>query len=50
MDAAFEAVIWNEVDISMHTGNVMVPRGIYMVTMMHDERGSGPLRFIGKFF
>jgi hypothetical protein len=39
MDAAFEAVVWNDVDISLRAGNLLLPRGLYMVTMLHDERG-----------
>jgi hypothetical protein len=39
MDSSFEAVLRKEVDISMHSGSVIVPRGLYVVTIMYDERG-----------
>jgi hypothetical protein len=39
MNADFEAAIWDDVDISTFGGSVLVPRGIYMVTIMHNERG-----------
>jgi hypothetical protein len=37
MNADFEAAIWDDVDISTFGGSVIVPRGIYMVTIMHNE-------------
>jgi hypothetical protein len=39
MDAALKASIRHDVDISMHSGSVIVPRGLYVVTIMYDERG-----------
>jgi hypothetical protein len=39
MNADFEAAIWDDVDISTFTGNVLVPRRIYMVTIIHNDRG-----------
>jgi hypothetical protein len=39
MNADFEAAIWDNVDISTFGGSVIVPRGIYMVTIMRNERG-----------
>jgi hypothetical protein len=39
MNAGFEGVIWDDVEISMHTGSVILARGLYMVTVLHDERG-----------
>jgi hypothetical protein len=32
MNAAFEALISHDVDISMHTGSLIVQRGLYIVT------------------
>jgi hypothetical protein len=39
MNAAFEAAIWDDVHISTFAGSVIIPRGIYMVTIIHNERG-----------
>jgi len=39
MDAAFEASIWDDVDIAMRHGNKIIPRSLYMVTLLHNERG-----------
>jgi hypothetical protein len=39
VNSSFEAAIWDDVHISTFTGHVLIPRGIYMVTIMHNERG-----------
>jgi hypothetical protein len=39
MNAGFEAAIWDDVHISTFAGSVIILRGIYMVTIMHNERG-----------
>jgi hypothetical protein len=43
MNAAFEAVIWNDVDISTFGEDLLVPHGLYMVITTHNQRGrTGP--------
>jgi hypothetical protein len=39
MSTSFEAFVWNDLHISMHTGSVRLMRGLYRVTTLHDERG-----------
>jgi hypothetical protein len=39
MNAEFEAAVWNDVAVSTFSRNVLVARGIYMLTILHGERG-----------
>jgi hypothetical protein len=39
MDASFEVNISHDVDISMYAGSTIIPRGLYMVTLLHNKRG-----------
>lgn len=39
MNAAFEAVLWDDVDISIFGGSFLVPHGLYMVTIIHSQCG-----------
>ena len=40
MDAAFEAVLREDVEISTCSGNVRLARGTYIVTAKRDQRGT----------